>query len=475
MYNKDEFRRLLSKGITGWEAGLLVFEDSWLASRNEGFLSPKDIDTIKAGLRSPQDITDYNRLIHLHRTADYIDSDASALISTSCYYLERVAGLGNLCIAGVLAALKLMDLPLIVTEKQLKDLKAEQKRMLLQRHHCLDEVVSRRAWTEAPESVRKEAEEPQYLQTVNQKLYEKAEKEIEKLVKAGKLNPKKLDIKAFEEPARAGERPDVAWWPENPNHTQEEAEQYLQTFISGEQLYKAGLPEWKEEIDTFKTYELDKKYWITEDPPFSVAIVQKPEKYCLDDKGYFKLDFLRKWPFRPYEEMKPDVMEMAATLAELALGCIKNLLARRQVLEELGKAIGLALDEEQNIAIKGVLEPSLYRYNNYAHSQKQIEMNLEQLQSLEPSDHTNLLLANRSGLNVPIIKLDKIKPAASELDKLRSWISQELGDEWWLKPSKSKPKRIVPESRRKHWMMMAGMPYEEPEESQQEKEQEAGQ
>jgi len=38
---KKDIRQLLKKGLTGWQAGLLVFEDSWLVDHGgEGFLGP---------------------------------------------------------------------------------------------------------------------------------------------------------------------------------------------------------------------------------------------------------------------------------------------------------------------------------------------------------------------------------------------------------------------------------------------------
>ena len=59
MVTKKDIRQLLKKGLTGWQAGLLVFEDSWLVDHGgEGFLGPEDISAIKAGLRTPRDTED---------------------------------------------------------------------------------------------------------------------------------------------------------------------------------------------------------------------------------------------------------------------------------------------------------------------------------------------------------------------------------------------------------------------------------
>jgi hypothetical protein len=508
MYSKDEFKRLLSKGITGWEAGLLIFQDNWLSARNEGFLTDKDISAIKASLKSQADAQDYNLLIELHRVADYIDSNAAALISTSCYYLERVAGIGNFHLASVLANFYLSDMPLIVTEKQLKALKSEQKKQQLKQLHCLEEVLIKRAFTEAPDKIRDNYyaepwEDGENFKKANLSLIQKAEKEIEKLIKAGKLKPVKLNKSAaevgFEEHPHDSNNDyfdeGITYWGVDESWTPEQAGHYLQTGFSGEQLYKAGLAEWKEEIDTFKTWLLDKKYWITDEAPDSVAIVQENTSCInlnLDSKGHFKLDFLRKWPFQPMwkQEKFRGRLEEGGELAKLATDCLKKLLAERQVLQELGNVIGLDLVEETDLAIKAVVNQSLHRYNYFAAdlsneleiikknktlSEEEQKAIIQQLASPEAAKHAsgNALSILDSDLRVPPINLDKLKPAASEVANIRSWIGRHLGGEWWLKPrTKSQPKSIIPESRRKHWMMMAGEA--SPQEPQQQ-EKEAGQ
>ena len=72
MTTKKDISKLLSKGLTGKEAGRLILEDNWLVDHmREGFLSPKDVSAIKAGLKTTQDIQDYNSYVETYRIIDY--------------------------------------------------------------------------------------------------------------------------------------------------------------------------------------------------------------------------------------------------------------------------------------------------------------------------------------------------------------------------------------------------------------------
>jgi hypothetical protein len=119
MASDRDIKGLLKKGLTGWETGLLVFEDSWLTSRKqEGFLSPGDLAALKSSLKRDKDIQDYNLVIGLYRTSEYIERQAYTALLAATAELERAAGLGYLRLAPILASKKLDRLPAIMTQKQ---------------------------------------------------------------------------------------------------------------------------------------------------------------------------------------------------------------------------------------------------------------------------------------------------------------------------------------------------------------------
>ena len=107
MVTKTDLKRLMSKGLTGREAAQLVLQDSWeVDHKRPGFLSKADIQRLKQGLRTPADIQEYNRLIHVYQLVDYTLKEArimaleaiQALLLASkeleVYWLEdRIRGL----------------------------------------------------------------------------------------------------------------------------------------------------------------------------------------------------------------------------------------------------------------------------------------------------------------------------------------------------------------------------------------------
>ena len=277
MANKSDIKRLLKKGLTGWEAGLLVFEDSWLTDRDkEGFLSQSDLGAIKSSLHSQRDIADYNRLIQLYRTVDYISRQASTMVLAAGWQVERAIGLAEVAAMGYIARTRFSFLPLIVTEKQLQDMKAEQREKLSKRYYCLNEVIAKRAYHKAREQASKLPLDPEDIEVEAPELWQQAEQQIAGMIQAGELpEPTKLDIKASDDSILEEERPtinywqdfrgwteeqaqkyledadDIPYWREIKDLTEEQAQHYFQHYFSGEQLYQAGLPEWIEEIDTF--------------------------------------------------------------------------------------------------------------------------------------------------------------------------------------------------------------------------------
>ncbi len=463
MTTKSEIKKLLRSGLTGWEAGLLVFEDSWQSSREgPGFLTESDIASLKAGLKSQRDTDDYNTLIRLYRTADFMERQCISSLMASTAILERVAGIGYLRMAPFMSYILLRQMPLPVTEKQLKALKAQQRRTLLKKYYCMDEAISRRAYAQASEALKAEYE-PENIEAGDPELYQKAEEEIAGLVAAGQLKPVKLDVLASSDPVKSGEREDIeAWYGASDEWTPEQQENYLRYYLTGQELYKAGLPEWKKEIDTFETWRLPEEYWLGGDPPDYVAIVQEPSSSSLDKRGYFKLDWLKHWPLCDMpQDQTAGLAEQAIGGVEMAVEQIKRMLAERQVLEELGQVVGLRLEEGIDFAIETFLKDALGRYNSLAKvlpaelTQRAEELGLTDM--VEQYKAWNMALGNfweasdrdkhqeATAKAPPIIKLEKIKPPAKDIADYRGWITEVFVENWWQRARSQEPKSLLPE------------------------------
>lgn len=80
MAKKADIKKLLNKKLTGKEAGKLVVQDNWLVDNGEkGFLSERDLSSIKSGLLQAQDINDYNSYIETYRLIDYTLKEAQIM------------------------------------------------------------------------------------------------------------------------------------------------------------------------------------------------------------------------------------------------------------------------------------------------------------------------------------------------------------------------------------------------------------
>jgi len=359
--------------------------------------------------------------------------------------------------ATYMARAALRPLPLPVTEKQYQELKAEQKEQKLKRLYCLDQVISERAYYLAPEELKQDyfAESMEYA---DPDLYQQAKAEIEAMIQAGQLpEPIKLDIQAWSESLRGQEDDKAEYWPGDTEWTSEQAETLIQHYISGEALYKAGLPEWIKEIDTFEASRLPARYWIIEEPPPYVAIVQDPDEYNLDERGYFKTNFLmRHWPMASMESKTGAFSQIANFNVKTIKDSLKKVLARRDALEELGHVVGLALQEGIEAAIEDILKPALGRYNIFAVDLtpelrkvlKQEDLSEEEAarfnKQFEESDRTpGFLMAMDALMTFQPIRLEKIRPPAREVADMRSWISEQLGEAWWTGRYKSREPRSL--------------------------------
>lgn len=467
MQKKLRTDRLLRKGLSGWEAGLLVFEDRWLEARNlPGFLSEADINSLLAGLKSQQDIQDFNTLMRLLRTVDHIQRQAETAIFLACRSLERMYGIGVRYEATMMAKISLRRLPLIVTQKQLEDLKAEQREALLKRYYCLGQVISWRAYAQTSEEIKEEWE-VEDIEEGAPELYRKAEAEIADMIGRGVLpKPEKLAIPANCEEVRDEIRTDIAFWPGCDDWTPEQAENYLQQYFSGQSLYQAGLPEWKEHIDTFHPDCLDRKYWLSDDgPPEHVAVIQESSGLGIDSKGYFAMDFLKRWPLAVpgFKQGKDDtkLREVLTEEAELARTALERVKIMRQVLGEVSQVIGLAVHEWLDFMIDSVLEPSLNRYSFFAtesgiKQRHRSEEMVEETQDLAVEVSFGDLLAQYDlDLHLPPLRFEKLRISAKEIADVRSWISESLGADWWKKTSPDKPQRsLMPEELKERWQKL---------------------
>ena len=146
MTREIDLKSMLSKGLTGKEAGKLILEDNWLVDHHkEGLLSHRDISAIKSGLKTTQDIQDYNSYVDAYRRIDYTLKEAHI---AALELQRRLDALSKLILMNLFNTGSIVDLiskPAIMTEKEYQDAKAQQREKLSKELWSLDQVIDWRA------------------------------------------------------------------------------------------------------------------------------------------------------------------------------------------------------------------------------------------------------------------------------------------------------------------------------------------
>ena len=193
MPTKTDIKKILSKGLTGREAGKLVFQDNWLTdTRRGGFLSEKEMASIRAGLRSDKDIKEYNSYVRLYRYVDYTLKEARIVSLEAESFLNCVYRMLEVYEKAEAFKLAYWYIPAIVTQKQYEELKAKQKAIKLEQVSSLQEIISYLADVDLEPVLEEDEPEPVIDFQKDERLI-KAVEQIKELLKAGKLKPLKLN------------------------------------------------------------------------------------------------------------------------------------------------------------------------------------------------------------------------------------------------------------------------------------------
>ena len=467
MARKQDVKRLLSKGgLSGRETGKLVVEHAYAVDRGEpGFLSDKDIQTLKAGLKNSRDIQDYNVVLDLYK-AVYMTIQEARIVSLQVEKdLLFVEGEQDRYLLAQSLHQALSFLPVIVTEKDYKAMQASQKRKLRKRLYCLGEVLEER--TKEHLGGFEEAEEA--TDEAWDEAWKAADQEVQKLIDAGKLKPLRLGHKASHETVQKAreyledplemdlededlpeegkaqaeanlvrmlaeaeevvaqgdltEGHDVQRWSGSYRDFSDldgsdDEDRLLYHYVSGDQLYKAGLPEWKRRLDEFVFYE---------EEAAGVAVLQDDGfGTCLDKKGHFStfwLDIIRSYATLPTDLEEEFLQLHGVPMEELFQTTLKRskdqarlLQAYLQVLQEASTVSGI------DLALKVVLSVSDVRKAADGYS--------------EMAKKVSRWLGRPRGPRLPAFDLDKVKPDKTLVDILHERFAlgvygDGLGGDWW--------------------------------------------
>ena len=121
MIIKAELNKILSKArFTGKEAGQLILLDNWLADHGkEPSLSKREINIIKAGLKTKEDIDEYNGYVSLYRILDYTIKEAHIIaLEIQKYLMISIHEFERYLTEDQVRHIQIFRLPAIVTQKQ---------------------------------------------------------------------------------------------------------------------------------------------------------------------------------------------------------------------------------------------------------------------------------------------------------------------------------------------------------------------
>jgi hypothetical protein len=194
MTTKTDVKKLLSKGLTGKEAGKLVLQDNWEYDHmRDDFLSERDLSAIKSSLKTTQDIQDYNSYVNTYKIIDYTLKDAHIKALELQVRMRAVIQLILMYLFDNSSEIGLLKDPVIMTEKEYQDAKARQREDLLKDLSSIDDVILRRAWKTLPQEILDQEPEDEYLlewlRRDHPDLWKQVVSDILELLKANKLKP----------------------------------------------------------------------------------------------------------------------------------------------------------------------------------------------------------------------------------------------------------------------------------------------
>lgn len=423
MPTKADVKKILSKGLTGKEAGKLIFQDNWLVDTSRGgFLSERDMASLKAGLKTDRDIKEYNSYVRLYKYVDYTLKEVRIASLEAEAFLNYTFLLLQTYEKAEAYRWAYMYIPAIVTQKQYEELSAKQKDIMLKRAMSLQELISILSGVELEVILDEDEPEPAIDFQKDEKLIQ-AVGRIKELLKSGKLKPLKLEkwddyyqahkLKIPAQPVK--EVVDMLDKLLTGELQYDEDDSLSLTVFRGQNLYEVEeLGGWiKEEIEVYSPN------WDAEtgarpaDMMQSqyVAIIQNPLPKDLDKRGY--------WIERDYlgYNLKPDAKkdsETITTFLHASKERIKGFLAVQSVLEAISKVIELDFLED------------LEQWRQEL--QAVVKVLNRQIERLDGS-------WERLGLpELKPIKMGHMKATASTIRYFRERMALALGENWWEEP-----------------------------------------
>ncbi len=442
MATKADVRAILKSGkLTGQEAARLMVQHFVDQDHRRGALLTKaQVKSITKAVasRPAEEILAYNAMLEAYRLVEYtlreahiISLEIRRLLAETARELDRMVMAWNLLE-------EQLRWPAIVTEEQLADLQARQRERKLKQLYCLNQIIAERA----SEIIAQDETVKGDVRTQCEVALAQAMQQIETMIADGRLQPVELDCRADHHrlrpmqpalQAQPGSR-NVSWWPESDQRwargtTDDEKDRQLRTYVSGDQLYEASLPEWQYEIDTYRHWQESRYLPYNEQGP-NVAVLHEPVLLpgMIDEHKYYRAPDLVELSGLPTMERslvrrEKGAMWLLQERHETIIEMLRFFLAHQPVLKALSDLIGVQLYERLD-AWQKEIDEAIEGYASVA--------GLPCLQPVPDEERQHWApewLARK--FPTPLLPLHGLKPDGQRVRQLQERMARPLGDAWW--------------------------------------------
>ena len=280
---KAIIRRLLTKGLTGWEAGKLLLQNLVDANCSKSsLLSEADIFAIENAPMQNQDAQDYNTLMGLGRRLEKGLLICKTACDDACLDISfLMTFLRDVCKHKAVELYASLG-PHIVTRKQYDDIVTAQKQKKLEFEYSLGYVIEEQFYFVAPSEARNEIDglgvdiesTESFVSIVPDKYSTFCEQAIAEIHTLYTNNNLKV---VYQDEDKKKAKPLLGKWSKDKLSIEETLKLVDMLFVTGQQLYECEeLPEWKKYMDDYQIYlfgDEDKRfrhiYAVLEDCPES--------------------------------------------------------------------------------------------------------------------------------------------------------------------------------------------------------------
>lgn len=435
-------KRIITKGLTGWQAGKLVLQDMLdTCLGKDGVLTEADMAAIQQIRMEGTDVRDYNTFMALcrgfHRgymLAEWACKDACLQIGFLDQALEdaerrRTVELFESC--G----------PHLVTRKQYDQIVAAQREKKLAFEFGLGYVIEERFYASAPPEARSAIDEAgvdiesvaDFMAAVPEAYSDLCEQAIDQIRRL--YVDRRLPV-VYDEKEAKEIKPLLTRWKKGRLSPEETMKLLGRLYVTGRTLYNcAELPEWKTFVDRYQ------RHWFDDDERFrhAYAVMEDCPEVWQDQNGRYKAPTRPgDWITRRRElllglighdgEAGKSVERVGAELRG-QLGAaehnVRLFLAIKAVLDTASDAVGLDIDGDG-----GLLAGPYDRLDAFIGL---FNLHLEELKEDRKhwqSDETRLEKALRM---LPTIDVDRLRPSPDSLAQLKAKILDDAHGEEWLR------------------------------------------